>query len=80
MKIIMSGKSSARGRNGYYKLEAAEVSVLSLLSKRPVHIDFYSSKTLLTGIGAARVALTIPDAIALYDELGARLKGFLEVP
>lgn len=71
MKIIMSGKSSAKGRNGYYRLKGIEVTVIG--SETPIHIDFLSSKTLVKGIGAARVTLTEPDATALYYELGARL-------
>jgi hypothetical protein len=69
----LSGKSEAKGRNGYYKLAAVEVWKTGDIDT-PVKIDFQSKRT-IGGIGAARLELTEDDARELLAALQEELSG-----
>ncbi len=60
--VILSGKSTMKGRNGYTSL--GHVSSLISRSDGQISVDFYSLRP-RGGVGTARLDLTREDAIAL---------------
>lgn len=64
-EITFSGKSSAKGRNGYFTLRSAELT-LTRRARRPVHLEFFSQRH---NGAPVYLQLTQEDAVALRDLL-----------
>lgn len=73
MKKLFSGKSMAKGRNGYFKLHGGEVWDLSGVDNEwPVIVDFRSKRN--GDAPPIRFQLTREDAAALRSFLNVALK------
>ena len=70
--VSFTGKSQAKGRNGYFALSHA--SLLEVLSNQehPFHVDFCSRRSGL--VGSARLQLTREDAESLRSFLNRHLR------
>lgn len=64
--FTFSGKSDAKGRNGYFKLDRAEIWMVSnpagaAADATPIQIDLYSKRAPAGSCGPARLQLNLAD-------------------
>jgi len=70
--VTLSGKSQAKGRNGYFALCQATLVEIASDEEQPFHLDFCSKRSGV--VGPARLQLTREDAEALRGFLNRQLR------
>lgn len=70
--VTFSGKSQAKGRNGYFVLCQATLVEIASDEEQPFHLDFCSRRSGV--VGPARLQLTREDAEALRAFLNGHLR------
>ena len=70
--VTLSGKSQAKGRNGYFALSHTTLLEVASDEEHPFHLDFCSKRS--GAVGPARLQLTREDAAALRGFLNRHLR------
>jgi hypothetical protein len=70
--VTLTGKSQAKGRNGYFALSHSTLWEVASDEEHPFHLDFCSKRS--GGVGPARLQLTREDAESLRGFLNRNLR------